>query len=64
VYVAAVQHEPVRAGGSRTGAIVLASALGLVAGALVLLAVFVGRRAGARRAEVGPRPAREATPVG
>jgi hypothetical protein len=64
VYVAAVQHEPVKAGSSTTGPIVLASALGVVAGALVLLAVTLGRRAGERRSTLGSQPAREATPVG
>jgi hypothetical protein len=64
VYVAAVQHEPVKAGSSNTGAIVLATALGLVAGVLVLLAIALGRRAGARRSMIESQPAREGTPVG
>jgi hypothetical protein len=64
VYVAAVQHEPVKAGSSNTGPIVLASALGVVAGVLVMLAVSLGRRAGDRRSTLGSRSAREATPVG
>ena len=63
IYIAAVQHEPVRAGRSST-AVVLAATLGLLAGALIWLAIYVGRRLGDRRSAGAGRPAREAAPVG
>ncbi|MGH9263831.1 MAG: hypothetical protein ACRD1D_03995 [Acidimicrobiales bacterium] len=63
IYTAAAQHELVPAGRSSTP-ILLAATIGLLSGALIWLAVYVGRRAGERRSAPARRQDREAAPVG
>ncbi|MDQ4097028.1 MAG: glycoside hydrolase [Actinomycetota bacterium] len=48
IFTAAAQHAPVGASSSDTAAVIVAASLGLVAGCLILVAILVGRRVGAR----------------